>query len=187
MKFNKTVQVMQELGSVVVKKARNKLKNAKPYSHTTKPNTLYKDIDYVVTSTKNTVEIDWFFGSADDYWEFVDQGVKGSGGFTGSGKMRGGKTKFRFKKQNIAKGVVAKWIANKPLRLRGADGKFVEKNQQNIKSAAFLIGRAIAQRGLTRTLFFTEPYDKEAMKYEDRIVQAFADDLEIELEQNIKD
>ena len=182
MKFNKTIQVMQELGSVVVKKARKNLKNKQ-----TNSNTLYRNIDYVVTSTRNTVEVDWFFGSADDYWEFVDQGVVGSGGFKGSGKMRGQGSPFKFKGKNIARGVVAKWIANKPLRLRGVDGKFMEKNQQNINSAAFLIGRAIAQRGLTRTLFFTKPYDKEAMKYEDRIVQAFADDLEIELEQNIKD
>ena len=183
---------MQELGSVVVKKARKKLKNAKPYSHTTKPNTLYKEINYVVKSDKKGVEVDWFFGSADDYWNFVDQGVEGSGSTKGRSKTTGQFTKgqgspFKFKGNNIAKGVVAKWIANKPLRLRGADGKFVEKNQQNIKSAAFLIGRAIAQRGLTRTLFFSEPYDKEVIKYEDKIVQAFSDDLEIDLAEKLKD
>jgi hypothetical protein len=181
MKFTKTIQVMQKLGSSVADKAKKNLKNKQ-----TSSNKLYNGIDYVVTSNKKGVEVTWEFGG-DIYWNFVDQGVKGSGGYKGSGKMRGQGSPFRFKKQNIAKGVIEKWIANKPLKLRGADGKFVQKNKQNIKSASFLIGRAIAQRGLTRTLFFTKPYEKQIAKYEDKISQAVSDDFEKELEKVFKD
>tara|TARA_Y100000592_G_C5399392_1_gene282319 strand:- start:299 stop:865 length:567 start_codon:yes stop_codon:yes gene_type:complete len=188
MKFTNTIQVMQQLGSIVVNKAKKNLKNKQ-----TKSNKLYNGIDYVVNSNKNGVEVTWEFGGAEDYWQFVDQGVKGAGGYKGSGKMRGQGSDFRF---GSGKGKgdwqdfktsIKKWIANKPLKLRGADGKFVEKNKQNINSAAYLIQRAIYQRGLTRTLFFTKPYDQQVANYENRISQAVSDDLEKELEKTFKD
>tara|TARA_R100001244_G_scaffold130283_2_gene102310 strand:+ start:7039 stop:7638 length:600 start_codon:yes stop_codon:yes gene_type:complete len=199
MKFNKTVQVMQKLGSIVVDGAKKNLKKKQ-----TKSNTLYNGIDYVVKSDKDSVEVVWGFGRAADYWDFVDQGVKGSGGYsprdkrtkeqkaqglrkTGSGLMRGAKSGFSFKGKNIARGVVLGWIKNKPLKLRNTQGQFIEKSESNMKSAAFVIGRAIAQRGLTRTLFFTNPYNTAVDKYEDKITQAFADDLEIEIEKQFKD
>ena len=85
---------------------------------------------------------------------------------------------FKFKSKNLARGVVEKWIKNKPLRIRGAKGRFVEKNKKNIKNAAFLIGRAIAQRGLTRTLFFTKAYNKELDNQEPIILEAFSKDID---------
>ncbi len=187
MKFTNTIQVMQKLGSSVVNKAKKNLKKKQ-----TKSNKLYNGIDYVVTSDKKGVEVTWGFGG-DIYWNFVDQGVKGAGGYKGSGKMRGQGSDFRF---GSGKGKgdwqdfktsIKKWIANKPLKLRGSDGKFVEKNKQNINSAAYLIQRAIYQRGLTRTLFFTKPYDQQVAQYEDKISEAFADDLEVELKKTFKD
>jgi len=187
MKFTNTIQVLQQLGSSVVDKAKKNLKNKQ-----TKSNKLYNSIDYIVNSDKDGVKVTWEFGDK-IYWNFVDQGVKGAGGYKGSGKMRGGNSPFRF---GSGKGKgdwqdfktsIKKWIANKPLRLRGAGGRFVEKNKQNINSAAYLIQRAIYQRGLTRTLFFTKPYDTQIANYENIIVQALADDLEIELDTIIKD
>ena len=179
MEFRKTIQAMQKLGTNVVAESRSNLKKEKKQ---TRANTLYNDMNYVVTADKTGVELQWRFGGASDYWDFVNEGVKGSGGFKGSGKMRGQGSPFSFKKKNIAKGVVLKWIANKPLKLRNAKGQFKEKTQANLKTAAFLIGRAIAQRGLTRTLFFDNAYNKEVAKAENKIGQAFADDLEANLE-----
>ena len=183
MQYLKTIQAMQVLGANVVTEARSNLKKEKKQ---TRANTLYNDMNYIVTSDKTGVELEWRFGGASDYWDFVNEGVKGSGGFKGSGKMRGQGSPFSFKKKNIAKGVVLKWIANKPLKLRNTKGQFKEKTQANLKSAAFLIGRAIAQRGLTRTLFFDNAYNQQLAKQENKITEAFADDLEIQLETLIK-
>ena len=183
MEFRNTIQAMQKLGTNVVTEARKNLKKGKKQ---TRDNTLYNDMNYVVTVDKSGVELEWRFGGASDYWDFVNEGVKGSGGFKGSGKMRGQGSPFSFKKKNIAKGVVLKWIANKPLKLRNAKGQFKEKTQANLKSAAFLIGRAIAQRGLTRTLFFDNAYNKEVAKSENKITEAFAEDLELQIETLIK-
>tara|TARA_R110001583_G_scaffold32169_2_gene110203 strand:- start:125 stop:676 length:552 start_codon:yes stop_codon:yes gene_type:complete len=183
MQFLKTIQAMQVLGTNVVTEARSNLQKLKKE---TRANTLYNDMNYVVTADKSGVELEWRFGGASDYWDFVNEGVKGSGGFKGSGKMRGQGSPYSFKKKNIAKGVVLKWIANKPLKLRNAKGQFKEKTQANLKTAAFLIGRAIAQRGLTRTLFFDKAYNKEVAKAENKISEAFADDLLAKLETLIK-
>ena len=184
MEFTKTVQELQILGSQVVERGKRILKKKKK---TTKSNTLYKGFDYLVTTSKDNIQLEFVFGGADDYWAFVDQGVRGSGGFKGSGKMRGKGSPFSFKKQNIKKGVIKKWIANKPLKLRGADGKFIEKTKSNIDSAAFVIGRAIAQRGLTRTMFFSKPYEDILDRNWDKVLQAYSEDVDAELSKNIKD
>ena len=182
MQFDKTIQAMQVLGNNVVKESRSILKKKKKQ---TKSNALYRGLDYLVTTKQNTVTLEFEFGRAEDYWQFVDEGVKGSGGFKGSGRMRGQGSPFRFRKKNIAKGVVEKWIANKPLRLRGTDGKFMAKTKNNIKSAAFLIGRAIAQRGLERTQFFSKPFTQQFTRQADAIVEALADDIELNLKQSL--
>ena len=179
MDLKNSIQAMQVFGSNVVKEGKSILRKKKKQ---TKSNTLYNGFDYLVTSNKDSVLLTFEFGGAEDYWDFVDEGVKGSGGFKGSGKMRGQGSPFSFKGKNIARGVVRSWIENKPLKLRNAKGRFIEKNEKNIKSAAFLIGRAIAQRGLTRTQFFTKPFKSELNKQTDSIIEAFGNDLEKELE-----
>ena len=81
MKFNKTVEIMQQLGASVVDKGKHLLKKGK---HTTTPNTLYNGFNYLVGTDKESVFVEWTFGRAEDYWQFVDEGVKGSGDYTGS-------------------------------------------------------------------------------------------------------
>ena len=100
-------------------------------------------------------------------------------------KHKSVKKKLNTKKNNIKKGVVAKWIKNKPLRLRGSDGRFLSKTKANIESASFVIGRAIAQRGLERTQFFSKPFKEEVD--ENIIATAFSKDLENELEIMLED
>ena len=173
---------MQDMGFQVVKKGKRILKKKKKR---TKSAGLEKGFNYNVNKTKTGVELEFVFGRAKKYWQFVDEGVRGSGGFKGSGKARGKGSPFRFKKKNIKKGVVAKWIKNKPLRLRGADGKFLSKTKANIESASFVIGRAIAQRGLERTQFFSRPYKEEVDS--DVIKMAFGEDVEHNLDKELKD
>lgn len=188
MQFDKTIQAMQFLGNNVVKESRSILKKKKKQ---TKSNTLYRGLDYLVTAKQNTVTLEFEFGRADDYWQFVDEGVKGAGGFKGSGKMRGQGSDFRFGsgkgKGNWAdfKKSIKKWIANKPLRLRGSDGKFMAKTKNNINSAAYLIQRAIYQRGLERTQFFSKPFTQQFTRQADAIVEALADDIELNLKQSL--
>ena len=174
MQFINTILAMQKLGGKVVKEGKSILKKKKK---TTSQNTLYNDYDYLVTATKNSVTLEFEFGGAEDYWAFVDEGVRGAGGYKGKGKMRGQGSPFKFSTKMPPRGVIDRWIVSKPLKAARKDGKFIKR-----KSLAFLIQRAIYQRGLTRTQFFSKPFTQQLKKQTDAIVKAFGDDLEKQLE-----
>jgi hypothetical protein len=183
MEFKNTIQAMQKLGGKVVKEGRSILKKKKK---TTSPNTLYNDFDYLVTASKDSVTLEFEFGGAEDYWQFVDEGVRGSGSTKGRSKttgqfMKGQGSPFKFSNKMPPRGVIDRWIVSKPLKAARKDGKFIKR-----KSLAFLIQRAIYQRGLTRTQFFSKPFTTELKKQTDAIVEAFGEDLEKQLETIIK-
>ena len=93
MELKNTIQAMQKLGGNVVKEGKQILKRKKK---TTSQNTLYKGFDYLVKGSKTGVELIFEFGGAEDYWDFVDEGVRGSGGYKGKGRARGQGSPFRF-------------------------------------------------------------------------------------------
>ena len=77
---------------------------------------------------------------------------------------------------------IDRWIVRKPLRAaRGKGGRFIPR-----KSLAFLIQRAIYQRGLERTQFFSKPFTVELKKQTESIVDALGDDLMNSLEKELK-
>jgi len=178
MQFKNTIQEMQKLGSNVVKEGRSILKKK---NKQTKQNTLYNDFDYLVTASDSSVTLEFEFGGAEDYWQFVDEGVKGVGGFKGSGKMRGQGSPFKFSTKMPPRQPLINWIKNKPIKGRDKKGRFISN-----ESLGFLIQRAIYQRGLTRTQFFSKPFTQELDNQMENITKAFADDLELALETIIK-
>lgn len=179
MDYKNTIQALQKLGTNVVKEGRGILKRKKK---TTSPNTLFNEFDYLVTNTGDTVTLEFVFGKAEDYWQFVDEGVKGVGGFKGSGRARGQGSPFKFSSKMPPRRAIDKWIVSKPLKAgRDERGRFVSR-----KSLAFLIQRSIFQRGLERTQFFSKPFTEQIDKQTDNITKAFADDIEIALEQLLK-
>ena len=176
MEFKNTIQALQKLGNNVVKEGKGILKKKKK---TTSGNTLFNDFDYLVTNQRNSVTLEFEFGGAEDYWQFVDEGVKGVGGFKGSGRARGQGSDFKFSSKMPPRGVIDRWIVSKPLaEARDERGRFISR-----KSLAFLIQRSIFQRGLERTQFFSKPFTEQLNKQTDNITEAFANDLEIALEQ----
>ena len=178
MQFKNTIQAMQKLGGDVVKEGRSILKKKKKQ---TKQNTLYNDYDYLVTASDSSVTLEFEFGGAEDYWAFVDEGVRGAGGYKGSGKMRGQGSPFKFGSKMPPRRPLINWIKNKPIKGRDKKGRFISN-----ESLGFLIQRAIYQRGLTRTQFFSKPFTQELDNQMENITEAFADDLELALETIIK-
>ena len=179
MEFKNTIQALQKLGGNVIKEGRGILKQKKK---TTSQNTLYNQFDYLVTSGKDNVTLEFEFGRAEDYWQFVDEGVKGAGGYKGSGKMRGQGSPFKFGSKMPPRQPLIQWIKNKPLKGRNKKGRFITN-----ESFGFLLQRAIYQRGLERTQFFTRPFTTQLKKQEKKILEAFANDLETELKELLKD
>ena len=173
MEFNNTIQSLQKLGNNVVKEGKGVLRKTKKSS-----GNLYKDFNYLVTNQKDSVTLEFKFGRAEDYWQFVDEGVRGVGGFKGSGRARGQGSPFKYSSKMPPRKPLIEWIKSKGLKGRGAKGRFISNN-----SFAFLIQRSIFQRGLTRTQFFSKPFTEQLNKQTDNITEAFADDLEVALEQ----
>ena len=185
MEFKNTIQALQKFGTNVVKDGRGILKRKKKNAS----GTLSNDFDYLVTSGQNAVTLEFEFGRAEDYWQFVDEGVKGVGGFKGSGRARGQGSDFRFGSGKFAgtwkkfRTSIDRWVISKGLKAtRDKSGRFVSR-----KSLVFLIQRSIFQRGLERTQFFSKPFTQQLNKQTETITNAFADDLELALEQPLKD
>ena len=176
MEFKNTIQAMQKFGGNVVKEGRGILAKKKKAN-----GTLYNDFDYLVTATKNEVTLEFDFGGAEDYWVFVDEGVRGAGGFKGSGKMRGQGSPFKYSTKMPPRQPLINWIKNKPIKGRDKKGRFITNN-----SLGFLIQRAIYQRGLTRTQFFSKPFTQQLNKQTEKITEAFADDLMLSLDKQLK-
>lgn len=177
MEFKNTIQALQKLGNNVVKEGRGILKKNKKGS-----GNLFNDFDYLVTNQQDSVTLEFEFGRAEDYWKFVDEGVRGVGGFKGSGRARGQGSPFKYSSKMPPRQPLIEWIKSKGLKGRDAKGRFIK-----IESFAFLIQRSIFQRGLPRTQFFSKPFTEQLNKQTDNITEAFADDLEIALEQITKE
>ena len=164
-------KVRQYARSILTKRRRN-----------TKIKQLYNDLDYMVNfdSTKGKYSVWIDVGGAEDYWAYVESGVQGrESSLSNVGKNRGvlKLPAFQFKKKNVAEGVIESWIGNKPIKLRGADGKFMKKTESNINSASFLIGRAIASRGLPYSGFLSTPIITQNKNLKRDMAFAFGKDL----------
>lgn len=195
MKFPKTTELLNTIGQQVISTARKNLKSAKPYPKTTSRNTLYKDMNYNVSADPASgFFIEFTFGNADDYWKFVDEGVRGSGKAKGGTTKKGKKAKrggtgtlrakgspFRFKNKMPPRKVIDKWVVRKPLKsARDKDGRFIPR-----KSMVYLIQRSIFQKGLYRTRFFSKPYDQAINDQQPMILDAYLEDMMDNLEQDL--
>ena len=96
--------------------------------------------------------------------------------------MRGQGSPFKFGSKMPPRQPLIQWIKNKPLKGRNKKGRFITN-----ESFGFLLQRAIYQRGLERTQFFTRPFTTQLKKQEKKILEAFANDLETELKKTFKD
>ena len=169
-------KAMTSFGSNVVKGGRAILNQKKKR---TQENTLFNQFHYTMSSTDSTISMGFDFGDANDYWQFVDQGVRGTGGAKkgrtakgeqsargGTGVARGAGSDFKFKYDNPKGDLVTAirgWIKNKPISL----------GDMNEIGLAFAIGYSIKRRGLERTMFYSRPVEKALKTLPDELTEAF--------------
>jgi len=166
-------KALTKFGSNVIQKGRRILDQKKKR---TQENTLYTNYHYKMKSTSSTITFGFEFGEAEEYWEFVDQGVVGTGSSGGRSKTtgqftRGSGSPFKFKYDNPGGAMVKAikgWIKNKPVSL----------GDMNITGLAFAIGYSIKRRGLERTMFYSNPVNKALKKLPDELTDAFRLDVE---------
>ena len=141
-------------GSKVVQGARKILNEKKKRS----TGALFSGIHYNLKTRGTTLDLGFGFGKAQNYWEFVDEGVRGFGGFKGRGKARGMGSPFSFKYANPG----------------GALVQALKRGYGFSTSRAFATGYVIKRRGLERTQFFTKPLNEQLEKLDKNIMSGFA-------------
>ena len=141
---------------------------------------LYNGVDYNVEEFKKKTVLTFSFGSADDYWEFVDKGVKGK-----SSSAKAPTSPFKFgsgtgRKGGLTSGINS-WVKRKRFQFRDKKGKFL-----SFESTSFLIIRSIYNKGLETTNFFTRPFEQAFKRLPDDVYAAYALEVEEQLKVILK-
>jgi len=140
---------------------------------------LFSDFHYTLTAGQTNLDLDFKFGRAEDYWVFVDQGVRGSGGAKkgrtskgqiskrgGTGLGRGMGSPFAFRSKQPPLRAILEFMSAK-----GIAGK-------NRVGIAYAISLSIKRRGLERTQFFSKPLEQNIKKLPDELIKGFGYDVE---------
>ena len=162
-------EVLSSFGSKLIEKARANLNKKDKRAK----GTLFDQMSYDIEKTNTGVKFVMNFGSAEDYWIFVDEGVQGAGGFKGSGKKRGQGSPFKFTNKQPPLSAIIPWIKIKGIKGRDKKGRFITD-----KSLGFLIARSIKQKGLERTRFISKPYDDMIDDLKQDLTTAMAEDMD---------
>ena len=163
------VDELNKFGKYVVQQSKSNLSKKK---HRDTSN-LYNGIKFEVTKGKDSTTLSFDFGSANDYWQFVDKGVKGV-----SSSTKAPNSPFKFgsgtgKSGGLTKGING-WVARKRFQFKDKQtGQFL-----SYKATAFLIIRSIWNKGLATTNFFTKPFEDAFKRVPDEIYAAYG--LEVE-------
>jgi hypothetical protein len=127
-------------------------------------------------------------GKAQNYADFVEQGVNGTKKNVGSpysfkGGGSGNKTQRKKssgkKKMGKMQKAIYDWMEAKPIRLRTASGKMKKVTDADKRGVAFLISRKIRANGLEPVHYMREAYDMISDQYEQRFIRALKKDVEL--------
>lgn len=169
-----TEKALNDFGELVIKSAQKRLVD----SNSNASKRLSNSLRYEAKVNKNSIEFDFY---AEDYWKFVDQGVKGK-----ASSVKAPNSPFRFGTGTGKKGgltsAIDKWVIRKGFgNVRGKDGRFITRAQM-VKA----IARSIYMRGIAPTHFFSKAYEEQFPKLADKLEQSYGTDLEEFLIKNIK-
>ena len=187
-----TKQELQKFGTRVVKLARINLGASKMIDGkkrvTNNSGALSSSLGFSLKQKRSSggkfaSGFDLEFTSSEDYAAFMEQGVKGSESTKPSAKN----SPFRFKSQNLPKGVIMKWIETKPIKLRDmGTGQFKKNTESARKTQAFLIGRGIATKGLSARNYFKDAIEMAIPKDGTDVALAMANDFIKQIIKEIK-
>jgi hypothetical protein len=161
-------KVLKDFNKEVIKQARANL-TRKGKRDT---NTLYKEMNSTVSVGKNSFYSSIDFGKASEYWDFIDKGVKGV-----SSSQRAPQSPYKFgtgtgRKGGLTKGIDG-WVRRKRFQFKDKQGKFL-----SYESTAFLIRRAIWNKGLETTNFISRPFELAFKRLPNEVVEAYSLDLD---------
>ena len=109
------------------------------------------------------------FGSPQPSSKFIYWGVNGTS------KKRG--SPFSYGSKQPPLDPIIRWMRVKPLRLRDENGQFIKQTPSRLKSAAYLISRAIKKNGIAGLRYYEKAFQETFPRAEKELGEAFAKDL----------
>ena len=148
---------------------------------------LASSIKFETTETANGIIINVF---VNDYYKFVDSGVRGKGQ-----NNINTTSPYKFRYLNPSKSHVSairKWIARNGLKARAKDVKKYgaigrENRQPEDLRLAKIIARSIKSKGLKRTGFWTDSINETFKDFDVKMSQALGIDIRVNLENMVKE
>jgi hypothetical protein len=178
-KIENVQAALNEFGKLVIDRAKSNLKKGGKYGSHNTSNKLTNSLRFETKEMPRSIAFDFF---AEDYWKFLDQGVKGK-----ISSALAPNSDFKFGSGTGKKGglraAIDKWVVRKGLAgTRGKDGKFITRKQMVSK-----ISRSIYLKGTPETKFFTEAFETTYKSLDENIVEKYGLDLETFLKFSLKD
>ena len=179
-----TVEAMiQEYIKEFTTKAENNLKKAGAVSS----GSLSESIRPETTILPNGIAFKIY---VNDYYKFVDEGVKGVGK-----NNRNTTSPYKFRFLNPSKShvdAIRKWIRENGIKARVTDVKKYgalgqERKQPKEKDLAYIVARSIKSKGLRRTGFWSDAFDTTFKDFGPKMAEAMGADIRIDLRNMIKE
>ena len=117
------------------------------------------------------------FGSPLPYAQFIHWGVNGT--------QVNRQAPYSYTTKQPPVSVIRKWMEKKPVRLRGANGQFIEQTESALDSAAFAIARSIKRKGIAALRYWSEAYEAMYPRYAQKLAEAKAEDVALEISAKI--
>lgn len=124
---------------------------------------LQKSLTYSITDGQV------LFGSPNPSAPFIHWGVNGTR------KKRGAPFSYTTKQPPVE--AVLKWMKVKPVRLRSESGQFIKQTPSRLRSAAFLIARAIKRKGIEGLRYYVVALETIVPKYNEEFGEAVVSDM----------
>lgn len=143
---------------------------------------LEKTLDYKVIVSPNSFQFDIY---AEDYWTYVDYGVKGVGGSKANGDnwkvKRVTNNKYRYKDKMPPTRVFSNWSVKKGIAPRNKKGQFTTR-----KGLMFALAKSVYHTGIETTNFLTKPFNDEFQNLPNEVIDAYGLTVENLLKTTIK-
>lgn len=179
MKIDNVQAALEEFGQLVIDRAKSNLKKGGKYGTHNTSNKLTNSLSFKIKESPRSIAFDFY---AEDYWKFLDYGVKGK---ISSAKAPNSPYKFGSGtgKKGGLRTAIDSWVVRKGLAgTRDKQGRFMSRKQM-----VSMISRSIYLKGTNETKFFREAFEINYKSLDENIVEKYGLDLESFLKFSLKE
>ena len=175
MEKNEQQIILEQFRDYVIQQARSNLSKLKK-NHTKK---LYDSISAEIKVMPNSLRL---YFDMEDYGFYQDQGVMGAGGVRATtSKFKKTNNKGKMWKQKGKGSPFSFKIGNKP------SVKHFEQWANSKGLSPFAVRESVFRQGISRSLFFTTPFEKALKNLPDKMIKAYGLEAEETLDTIMKE